>query len=84
MSSFPAAYAGRCGNCGEYFPPGAMVQYEEGAVLVIQECCGIADEPREDRPAPKPDVVMPRGKSAADRCGRCFQVPSSNGVCGCS
>lgn len=28
-------------------------------------------------------LVMPRGKSASDMCKKCFQIPSSNGVCGC-
>ena len=83
MSSFPAAYAGSCGNCGEHFGPGEMIAYEEGAVTV-QSCCGTPDDPRTTPTATEPDRVMPRGMTAADRCDKCFQIPSSNGLCGCA
>ena len=46
MSSFPAAYAGRCGNCDETFSPGEMVEYEGDGTLVVQDCCGTPDAPR--------------------------------------
>lgn len=28
-------------------------------------------------------MVMPRGRSRADMCGSCFQIPSASGVCSC-
>lgn len=36
-----------------------------------------------DRDAIEVSQVMPTGKTKADMCLRCFQIPSSNGVCGC-
>lgn len=27
--------------------------------------------------------VMPRGKTVRDKCPQCFQIPASNGMCGC-
>jgi hypothetical protein len=27
--------------------------------------------------------VLPKGRTKADMCGECFQIPSNNGVCGC-
>lgn len=32
-------------------------------------------------PAP---MVMPRRRTARDMCRTCFQIPASNGVCGCA
>ena len=81
--TFPANYAGRCGNCGELFESGDDVFYDQGDTLLGQDCCGTAST---DGPAvPKADQpVLPRGKTAADRCDTCFQIPSSNGLCGCN
>lgn len=28
-------------------------------------------------------TVLPTGRSKADMCRQCFQIPSNNGVCGC-
>jgi hypothetical protein len=86
MMGFPASYAGRCGNCGENFGPGTQVTYAQPDDLLIgMECCGELEEPvsAESQVTPA-DKVMPRGKSARDRCDRCFQIPASNGVCGCA
>jgi hypothetical protein len=81
---FSAQYAGRCGNCGEMFEEGEPVVYGADDRLVRVECC--ADPEGQGDPflsTPEEIKVLPRGKTAADRCGKCFQVPASNGVCGC-
>ena len=85
-ASFPAAYAGRCGNCAEHFRPGEEVQYDSDGLLIVVDCCGTLDDPPGiGRPRAEPSLkTVPRGKTAADRCGTCFQIPASNGVCGCS
>jgi hypothetical protein len=82
--SFAASYTGRCGNCTDLFEPGDEVAYDNDGVLVIVECCGAADESRTQLATVEVDRVMPRGKTAADKCRICFQIPSSNDVCGCS
>jgi len=88
MATFSAAYAGRCGNCGEPFAPGAEVYYDADDSLNGQECCGLDDDRNAVRGAEAltapADKVMPRGRTAGDRCDRCFQIPASNGSCGCS
>jgi hypothetical protein len=80
---FPASFPGRCGVCGEIYGPGDEVYFSMPEdILTGWECCGEADEPRAEREK-VPVPVMPRGKTAKDKCPRCFQVPASNGVCGC-
>lgn len=84
MIGFPATYSGRCGGCNEVFAPGTYVFYAApDDVLTVVECCGDLDEPPSAESEVTPvDKVMPRGKSAADRCDRCFLVHSS-GQDGC-
>lgn len=81
--AFPALFDGRCSGCGSPFERGSMVFYsaEEG-ILLLDSCCGEDVQLPEERRATEPDV-MPRGKTKKDRCNKCFQVPASNGVCGC-
>lgn len=85
MSHFTAKYAGRCRNCGEIFEPGAEVFYAPDEDTVTGwECCGEQDDPRPAVSEATPvDAVMPRGKTVRDKCPACFQIPASNGVCGC-
>jgi regulator of RNase E activity RraA len=83
MSSFPfrSKWPGRCACCGQDIKPGDDVVYDENKIV-------LADPDHADDYAPDSDwaaaqntrkiEVMPRGKSAADRCGRCFLVHSSN------
>lgn len=83
MSSFPANYGGRCVGCGVIFGSGTLVEYDSGgAGLLVVDCCGEPGEPYARQAAAEP--VMPRGRKLSDRCGTCFQIPASNGVCGCS
>ena len=75
---FAARFAGRCGGCGELFEAGAQVFYAPpDDVLTVEECCGDAaqTEPRATLSEVTPaDKVMPRGKTAKDRCDLCFIV----------
>jgi len=84
VSHFPLTYSGRCGNCGELFAPGAEVFYNQDDALIAWDCCGEQDDSRPAVSEVTPrDRVMPRGKTVRDVCSRCFQIPASNGVCGC-
>jgi hypothetical protein len=82
MSHFTAQYSGRCRNCNEVFEAGAEVFYAPGEdTVTVLECCGDAQRTAAAGEMPQ---VMPRGKTARDACGMCFQVPASNGLCGCA
>ena len=41
------------------------------------------DEDIEGRDLVPLSQVMPAGRSKRDLCPRCFQIPATNGVCGC-
>jgi hypothetical protein len=97
--SFPANYAGACGTCPAPISVGDRVFYAtQGSEHVSGlDCCG--DRPDDDlAPARRADDgltaddetpadaiarVMPRGRTARDACGTCWQIPSTNGSCGC-
>lgn len=84
---FLAKYKGRCPMCDDPIEPGddvTMVDTQAGRVTIhgphVQD-----DEIDPDR-APRTHSTprtMPRGRTAQDRCSRCFQVPANNGACGC-
>jgi ribosomal protein S27E len=80
---FAAKFAGRCGSCGQRFEPGDEVFYDQADTMIGMDCCGdrLSDPSGSDLIAREP--VMPRGKVARDKCPHCFQIPASNGVCGC-
>lgn len=82
MAVLSAQFAGRCTTCGQPFEVGASIFYTDDDALAGWECCGI-DEPAAVVPE-ETARVMPRGKTARDACGLCFQVPASNGMCGCA
>jgi hypothetical protein len=83
MYHFPASYVGRCTNCNEILNPGDEVYYDGSDSLTGWDCCGATDEARNTPETSTIERVMPRGRTAKDRCGTCFQIPSTNGVCGC-
>jgi hypothetical protein len=77
---FPATRSGYCFGCDGPFEAGDSIYYQDGDIWANHWC--VTDPSRrmyENSSAP----VMPRGKTAKDMCMKCFQVPSSNGVCGC-
>ena len=41
------------------------------------------DDDIEGRDLVKLSQVMPAGRSKRDLCPNCFQIPATNGVCGC-
>lgn len=83
-TTITASYAGRCGSCNDLFAPGDEVFYTEGDLLVAVNCCGAAEPLTAESEVTPASKVMPRGKTAKDRCDTCFQVPATNGVCGCA
>lgn len=92
---FSAQYAGACISCGAAILPGDHLFYAPGNEAPSGlECCGDKDDAdltvvqrrdTEDDADMTVDVakVMPRGRTARDACGRCFQVPAANDTCGC-
>jgi hypothetical protein len=94
--TFDARYAGSCASCSAPILPGDNVFYAPGNEAVSGlECCG--DRPDEDlvvlqRADDHGDEdatvdaakVMPHGRTARDACQLCWQIPASNGTCGCT
>jgi hypothetical protein len=78
---FTAQYPGTCGGCGSEIDAGDLVFYD-GDTLVGDACCAGADDLSVEAKSTIAQV-MPRGKTAKDKCPRCFQIPASNGACGC-
>jgi hypothetical protein len=96
--TFEAQYPGTCATCAAAFSVGDDIFYAPNAEAPSgADCC--ADRPDSDLlPTVRPDDslsvdendpstviarTMPRGRTAADACPRCWQIPSSSGVCGC-
>lgn len=76
MVSFPAQYKGICVPCGDGIEPGEYITNHPEYGYIHEECTdvvpvGHTEEPRHNRAAPP---TMPRGKTAADRCDRCFMI----------
>jgi hypothetical protein len=79
-------------------PDKAFYAFDDSNMVIGDICCGSLSDtdliellPNRNGPESTPDVdrdidpatVMPRGRTARDMCLRCFQIPSSNGDCGC-
>lgn len=86
-AGFKAKYTSDCPACDDQIDMGNMVTVVEtprGRVVVHLGCEGFDVVP--DHTAPpdytNPTVLMPRGKTAKDRCDDCFMVHSS-GQQGC-
>jgi hypothetical protein len=57
------------------------VEYRHGALFISNH---IHDDPLQmDPESTMYPRVMPTGRKASDACQRCFQIPASNGTCGC-
>lgn len=88
MNAFRARFSGHCDICDSEIDAGDFIVGHPEARFIHEDCAQDADRvpqtPRTGRPArdPVPDT-LPRGKTAKDRCDMCFQVPASNGTCGC-
>lgn len=91
MHPFSAKYHGLCLSCDEDIKPGESIVSHPDAGFIHEECIEDVGSVRESNGADfdsftwgrAPIAVLPRGKTSKDRCGKCFQVPASNGVCGC-
>ena len=92
---FMASQASGCATCIADILPGDAIFYGPGNEAASgMDCCG--DKPDADpavtqRPddagdedlTVDPRKVTPRGRTARDRCPTCFQIPATNGACGC-
>lgn len=96
--TFTAQFASDCATCSTAILPGDSVFYGPGAEIASGvDCCGDRDDAEltvnqrgddslsvdDEDPAVTIARTMPRGRTAADRCGKCWQIPASNGTCGC-
>lgn len=82
---FTANHAFKCAGCETEYPAGTNAIYDADNNLYADDGCinaMIPEDPKGRRTTPR--ETMPRGKTAKDRCDVCFQIPSSNGACGCS
>jgi hypothetical protein len=78
---FEAKYTGRCAGCDEPFHTGDSVVFRNDTLFKDHECpMGPSDMDADERMYAR---VMPRQGNASQACLRCFQIPSSNGTCGC-
>lgn len=85
--AFPAKYNGQCIPCDELISVGdevTMVDSDRGRITIHAHCAEDGEIHVESRSG-RPDhtATIPRGRTASDRCNRCFQIPASNGSCGC-
>lgn len=94
--TFTAKYGGSCFGCQAQIFPGDQVFYPPAGESVCGvDCCGDRSDaeltpvsnvddttPATDQTVPL-ELVMPRGRTAADRCDKCFMIPSNSGACGC-
>lgn len=95
---FNAEFDGRCATCAGPIIPGDSIFYAPDSDAPSgMNCCGERSDEElavyqnrddslsvdEDDPATNIARTLPRGKTAADKCGKCWQIPSSSGVCGC-
>lgn len=87
--SFPARYPGLCIPCGDPIKVGESITNHPEHGYIHEKCTDV--QPAESNGADfdsftrgrAPIAVLPRGKTTKDRCNGCFQVPASNGACGC-
>ena len=81
--SFPARFSGtKCADCQRTIYKDELIEWNQDDEIIGSRCCGTGDEPRSVT-ADGLERVLPQGKTRADMCARCFQIPSSSGVCGC-
>lgn len=87
--AFRAEYDGRCANCPTEISKGDYVGFNAHRRVICNDCCDIAplggnwgtignkEKDFEDELIIPERLVMPRGRTAADRCNRCFLIHSS-------
>lgn len=78
----PKRKARRAPQARPKLSPGGFVRFRGFDDEVVDPVGRDLDrQPREEWDE-EPDV-MPKGKTKADMCPHCFQIPASNGICGC-
>jgi hypothetical protein len=84
---------GNCARCNKSYRRGDWL-FRDAGELVAVNCCATREDVRdESEPVPLGAEyfedegalaqVLPTGRTKADMCRICFQIPASNGVCGC-
>jgi hypothetical protein len=79
MTSFEARYRGFCNPCGYDIKPGEFIVNHPEAGYVHEECAeevgkAIQIDANGREPNGRIRATMPHGKTAADRCDRCFII----------
>lgn len=82
MQPFPAKYNGLCNPCGEDIKPGEFIIAHPDAGFIHEECTEyIGKVSQDDAEDPERSIrdrtarpVLPRGKTAKDRCNKCFII----------
>lgn len=93
---FTAKWDGKCFKCLAPILIGdrAFFSGMDRTNIFGEDCCGSLTEAElmmsnkavdvaDDGMTVEPSSVMPRRAHVKDMCRKCFQIPSSNGVCGC-
>jgi hypothetical protein len=75
--AFQARYSGLCLPCGEDIKPGEWLTTHPQHGHIHEECTDIDPPEGSSREGRAPSTVLPRGKTAQDRCGACFLVHST-------
>lgn len=86
MQPFPARYAGHCDPCDDEIKPGEFIIAHPDAGFIHEECAEYVGKAPESNGADSnsfnrgraPITVLPRGKTAKDRCNKCFIVHATN------
>jgi hypothetical protein len=85
MNPFPARYHGLCFPCDQSIQQGDSIVNHPVHGYIHEDCQWDADSIAESDPEPRnrsshTPVTMPRGKTARDRCERCFLIHSTGQV----
>lgn len=95
--TFVAKFDSNCASCLAMIRVGDEVFYASGAEVVSGlACCGDKTPDELAAPAERDDLavdeetpeqaialVLPRGRTKADACPRCWIIPAANGTCNC-
>jgi len=83
MQAFQARFRGFCNPCGYDIEPGEFIVAHPDAGYIHEDCIddvGKIDRSGDTNGREHPGrvrPVMPHGKTAADRCDRCFLIHST-------
>lgn len=73
---FAAKFPGECAGCGQRFESGDEVMYRDDELCIAHEC----ESPADITISRNKIRVMPHGRTAKDKCPRCFIVHASGQV----